>query len=274
MVNYKNAKIYKIYSQTDINLCYIGSTTQKLCVRLSGHKAKYRMYLKNQHNFTTSFIVFENCNDYIIELIEKYPCNDKEELFKREGYWQQKIKCVNKIVAGRTKKEYYEQHKQIIAEKIKIYAESNKELIKKRAKKYRQENADVIKERKKKYRAKNIDKIKQKKREYYDKNVDHILEYQKKYRDCHKAKINEYKRKWNAQNKEIISAKKKEYRVKNEAIIRERKRQYYYKNKAIISAKGKEKIKCNCGSEVRKSDYSRHCKSLKHLRFIQTDIQL
>jgi hypothetical protein len=45
----------------------------------------------------------ENCK---IELIENYPCNSKEELLKREGWYIKVTECVNKMVAGRTKQEW------------------------------------------------------------------------------------------------------------------------------------------------------------------------
>ena len=49
---------------------------------------------------------FENCK---IELVENFPCNSKEELTKREGFYIQSNDCVNKHIAGRTKEEYKEQ---------------------------------------------------------------------------------------------------------------------------------------------------------------------
>ena len=45
----------------------------------------------------------EDCK---IELIELCPCNSKEELLRREGDIIQSIPCVNKQIAGRTRKEY------------------------------------------------------------------------------------------------------------------------------------------------------------------------
>eukprot|EP01080_Neovahlkampfia_damariscottae_P012895 gene12895-7314_t len=41
MVNYQNGKIYKIINLTN-EKCYIGSTTQKLSVRMAEHRSFYK----------------------------------------------------------------------------------------------------------------------------------------------------------------------------------------------------------------------------------------
>ena len=60
----------------------------------------------------------ENCK---IELIEAYPCENKEELRKREGYWIKTEDCINKNVAGRTYKEYREEHRTRLLELHREY---------------------------------------------------------------------------------------------------------------------------------------------------------
>ena len=39
---------------------------------------------------------------FFIELIENFPCNNKEELNAREGFWIRPISTLNSQVAGRT----------------------------------------------------------------------------------------------------------------------------------------------------------------------------
>ena len=51
----------------------------------------------------------ENCK---IELLEDYPCENKEQLLKREGYYIQNNDCVNRCVAGRTINEWKEDNKE------------------------------------------------------------------------------------------------------------------------------------------------------------------
>jgi hypothetical protein len=133
MVNYQNGKVYCIRSNQTEKV-YIGSTTQSLCRRLAGHKAKYKFWLNNPKDYTSSFelIKFE---DSYIELVENCPCNNKEELYKREGeIMRQYNNRVNMLISGRTDKQYREDNKEIIKEKDKIKYENNKEKIKERSK--------------------------------------------------------------------------------------------------------------------------------------------
>ena len=104
MPNYQNGKIYCIRSHQSDQI-YIGSTTQPLSARFRNHRAEYRHYLKGKRNRTSSFDIIKHTDAYI-ELIELYPCNCKEELLRQEGKFIRKMDCVNKLVAGRTKREY------------------------------------------------------------------------------------------------------------------------------------------------------------------------
>ena len=104
---YENSKTYKIVDKTYTEQ-YIGSTTVGLSTRMARHRAKYWGYKRGEKYHGSCFLLFdkyglENCK---IELIENYPCESKEELRKREGYWIKNEKCVNKLVPGRTQKEW------------------------------------------------------------------------------------------------------------------------------------------------------------------------
>ena len=74
----------------------------------------------------------------------------------------------------------------------------------------------------------------------------------------------EKKKKYNEANKEKISEKKKEYYETNKEKLLEKRKEYYETNKEEILEKIKEKVRCECGSILRKSDMSRHQKSKKH----------
>ena len=162
-IDYSKSKIYKIVCDTN-GLLYIGSTVQKLCKRLSGHRDKYKRYLEGKSNFITSFDIIKN-NNYKIILIENYPCNSKEELEREERKYIESIECVNKNIPTRTDKEY------------RI---TNKHKIKERNKEYKLNNKDKIKEQKKEYYEKNKDKLK----ENYEKKKDKILEKRKEKIEC------------------------------------------------------------------------------------------
>ena len=102
-MDYKNSKIYKLYSPSK-NIVYIGSTTQPLCKRLAVHLSHYRAHKKdNTKSYTTSYLVLD-CEDYKIELLEEYACNNKQQLLKKEGEHIKDNECVNKIICGRTQK--------------------------------------------------------------------------------------------------------------------------------------------------------------------------
>ena len=102
MPDYSNGKIYCIrsYQTGDI---YIGSTTQKLCKRMTDHRKDYKSWVNGKCSYTTSFDI-SKLGDAYIELLEICPCSCREEVHKKEGCYIRKMKCVNKCVPCRTKK--------------------------------------------------------------------------------------------------------------------------------------------------------------------------
>lgn len=110
--------IYIIRSkQTD--KVYVGSTFYTLHRRFSLHKPDKKC--------TSQEIL--KYNDAEIELIECYECENREQLEKREGEYIKKYDCVNKNIAGRTRKEWEEDNKEARKEYHKDYREKNKEAI-------------------------------------------------------------------------------------------------------------------------------------------------
>jgi hypothetical protein len=79
------------------------------------HKTHYKNYLDESH-YCTSFKIIKYPDAYI-ELLEQYPCNSREELNRREGSYIRKINCVNKNIAGRTKKQYRIDNADVIKKK-------------------------------------------------------------------------------------------------------------------------------------------------------------
>jgi hypothetical protein len=162
MPNYQRGKIYRIISPSK-NLVYYGSTIQSLGKRIADHLCNLNRYSNNiSKTYYLSFLVLE-CEDYKIELVENYPCNNKQELCKKEGEYIKANECVNKNVAGRTMKEW----RQDKADKIKQYNIANADKKKEYGKQWRTKNANKIKE----YYINNVDKFK----EYYlKKKLDSI----------------------------------------------------------------------------------------------------
>ena len=59
----------------------------------------------------------------------------------------------------------------------------------------------------------------------------------------------------------------------NKEKIAQKLKQYRQLNKEQIAEKGKEQITCECGSKITKYNKSRHLKTLKHLQFIEKNIE-
>jgi hypothetical protein len=186
MPDYQKGKIYKIYSPSK-NLIYIGSTTQTLPQRLSKHLSNYKAYNKyNTKNYSYSFLVLE-CEDYKIELLEEYACNNRQQLEKKEGEFIKNNECCNNNIAGRSSQEYRLDN----VEKAKQYYIDNADKLKQ----YRLDNADKLKQ----YRLDNVEKAKQ----YRIDNKDEIKAKKKQYRLDNKEKRNEYNKQYyqNKKNK-------------------------------------------------------------------------
>ena len=193
MPDYNKGKIYTIRCRTNDTLIYVGSTIQPLSVRIGGHKIKSRN-IKCQ-NMLIYRTINDNWNDWYIELYEDYPCDNKEQLCKREGEIIRLLGTLNSRIEGRTPIEYREEHKEIIAERKKKYNEINK---------------------------------------------DKISKVVKAYCENHKERITEVNK-------------------------------IYYENcKDIILKKAGERITCECGCMIRRSDISTHKKTLKHIKLLDT----
>ena len=173
MPDYQKGKIYRIISPSK-NLVYIGSTTQPLSQRLAGHIRDYKKYNDDNNNANiTSYILLE-CEDYKIELLEDYPCNNKQQLERKEGEYIKNNECVNRCVAGRTLHEWYVDN----IKKIKQYRIANADKYKEYGKQWIINNADKVKQ----YRIANADKIKVSAKQWKINNADKVKEYNRQYK--------------------------------------------------------------------------------------------
>jgi len=230
MTNYNNGKIYKIESSLG-NMVYYGSTTkQYLSQRMTTHRSDYNKWLNGKHGLVMAFKLFE---EYGIE-------NCKIILVEN-------CPCESKDELS-SKEAYYIRNFECVNKNVpgrtgKQYREDNKDKIAEYTKEYREVNKDKIKE----YREVNKDKIK----EYYEDNKNKILEYAKEYREVNKDKMKQYRE----DNKDKIAEYAKEYREVN---------------KERISERDKIKHTCICGSCIRKSDKSKHERTKKHIKFLES----
>lgn len=138
---YDNGKIYMIESAIG-ECCYIGSTINSLEHRFKQHCNNYR-----KGRYRTSAEVLQYPDAEII-LILKYPCKNKYELCRKEGeFIKNHNNCVNKYIAGRTKKEYRDSHKKEASIQHKLYHEKNKEKLNMNTKLYRQKNKILLRQK-------------------------------------------------------------------------------------------------------------------------------
>ena len=111
-IDYSKSVIYKIYSNDqDINKIYIGSTT---CFRKRKHKHKCLSLNKNNQNTSEyNYYIYQyinnngGWNNFNMSILERYECNNKQELHQREAYYINKLKpTLNKTVPLRTPKKW------------------------------------------------------------------------------------------------------------------------------------------------------------------------
>jgi len=219
MVDYSKSCIYKL-SSYDNDLIYIGSTTQILCKRLYQHKTKMNC---------TSKILFENSNNVFITLLESVTATNKQELHAIERRYIENFDCVNKQIPTRTKQEYYQDNRDVIAEKTRIYQQKNKEKISEQYQLYYQDNKEKISEQQQEYYQDNKEKIIEKIRIYRQKNKDIIAEKRQVYNQNNKKMIAEKTRIYQQKNKEEIVEKRQVYNQKNKENINHRQYWIYHK---------------------------------------------
>lgn len=228
---YENGKIYRL-DCLNTGETYIGSTTRSLTERLAEHVRKCK-----QLNRITSHKVIEGGN-YRIELIELFPCETKEQLNAREGYFIRTNKCVNKVTPGRTKEEHYKDNH----EHFKTYRETHKD----EKKAYNEKHKDEIKAYHRAYREKHSDKIKS----YYELNKETLKVEMKVYRAKHSDELKAYHKAYRDQHSDKIKA-------------------YYEHHKTDKKTELQKKSICFCGGKHTKANRSIHLKTKKHLDFVQ-----
>ena len=94
---YRHGKIYAIRSHQTDNI-FIGNTCNSLAKRMHANRNAYKRYTteKNFKKYDSSFEVIKY-DDHYIDLLENYPCNDKNELNSRTNNLIRRCKtAVNK----------------------------------------------------------------------------------------------------------------------------------------------------------------------------------
>jgi len=251
MVNYKNGKIYKIINDVNDKF-YIGSTSEPyLSNRMASHRKKHNMCMSKNIG-----VDLKQCS---IILIENYPCNDKQELLRKEReYFDKYKKECKEVFINKRKPTYYEgEKKQLKKEYDKEYLKNNKDKIKE----YLKNNKEIRSEKRKEYIEKNKELVKEKRKKYHEKNKEQLnKQCLERYRNKDKN-TPEYK-----EFKEKRKKYLKEYHQNNKDKIKE----YLKNNKDKIKEREYKIVKCECGCEIIKKSLPRHKKSKKHIKLIQS----
>lgn len=117
MPDYSKGKIYTIRCKNDPSLIYVGSTIQPLAKRWGGHK----IYSLKHPNILIYSTINNDWDNWYIELYEECPCENKEQLCKKEGEIIRLIGNLNIRIEGRTKKEYNEKYYNDNKDKVSDY---------------------------------------------------------------------------------------------------------------------------------------------------------
>ena len=253
--DYKNGKIYCIRNSVDDDL-YVGSSCQALSKRWQKHKDSLTTYKKDRKLYSKMNEL--GVDNFYIELIEEYPCDNVEQLRRREGEIIREWKPIlNKQIAGRTINEWREDNKEHIQEDKKNYYIQNKEKLNEYYKEWYEENKEEQKQKRKEYKENNREKVLQQKREYHHK---------------HKDRINEDKKQYYQDNKEYFLEKAKRYQEENREKCKEKSKAYHEANKEKISEKRNVKIECECGMTYTHCNKARHLKSKTHQNNLNNNI--
>ena len=189
---YQNGKIYKVVD-VGYNKTYYGSTIEPLCKRIGKHRGHYKEHNKGTEGRVSVYDIFDEfgVENWKIELVELYPCNSITELKRREGEIIKANDCVNKLIAGRTLKEWVDENRTRLNQKRNERRQANPTPFLERGRRFYRENREKILEEKKLYHLKNRETRLEKQQEYYYKDQSRILEQKKEYYKLKKEAINE-----------------------------------------------------------------------------------
>ena len=151
MPHYENACIYKIKHNEDYDdeNIYIGSTCN-LIRRRCQHKSNCNKENNLKYNYPIYQYIRENggWDAFILIKIHDYNCNSKNELEIEERRTIDLLKPkLNKYIPTRSLKEYYEDNREIIIEKVRKWNQANKEVRTEKLKKWREANKEIIAEK-------------------------------------------------------------------------------------------------------------------------------
>jgi len=128
---------------------------------MGGHRTAYKTWVAGDNNYITSFKIIA-LGDAYIDLVEVVEFDTRDQLNAVESKHIRANDCVNKIVPGRTDKQYRMDNRDNIIERDAKYHKNNRETRLKKMSEYRAANAEHIKEYTCQYNAAHAEHIKEK----------------------------------------------------------------------------------------------------------------
>ena len=160
---YAGAKIYKVVDNA-YTMCYYGSTTQPLSKRMDNHRMSYKLFKEGKGCSLSAYDIFDahgvdNCK---IELVEECPCESREQLRKREGFYIRNNECVNKRIAGQTVPEWRSANRDHVRQKQAEWRSANLEHSKQTIADWRSANRERVKQTNADWKSANRERLQEK----------------------------------------------------------------------------------------------------------------
>ena len=238
---YLNSIIYALKSNSHPEYIYIGSSIHPLCDVMYRHMLNHKLHCLGRLNVNYSSLELLKYYDCRIELLEVYPCKNKQELAKRTGWYIRNNACVNVKMSGRDEKTYYQDYIEYFRLKHIQYQHDNADKSSERSKIRYQNNLEKINEQQKLYYQNNKEKIDEAHNKYYQNNKERLrLKNQEVYKNRSPEKKEKDKQRskiYTQKNSEKISERQKLYYQNNKEKIRQSHNEYYQQKKERLSLK-------------------------------------
>ena len=131
--------------------------------------------------------------NFYIDLVEEYPCENLEQLRKREGEFIRELGTLNHHIAGRTQQEYVQDTRDHKREVDKQYYQQHREEQLEYRREYYQKNKEHLDQARKVRYQENKDHELQRNKQYCDTHKEQVLLHQKKYVDENREKVKQWK---------------------------------------------------------------------------------
>ena len=196
--NFQNGKIYCLRVRNDGDkIVYVGSTVRPLSERMGEHRHGVK---KNPEWKIYKLLAEVGLDNVYIELLQAFPCNNREELNAEEGRHMRihrtTIEGANAKIAGRTDQDYRAENREALKAKCKAYHTSNRDHLNAKSTAYYAAHRDTLTAQAREYYDAHRETMKEKSAVYHATHVDAMIAYRREHhaanRDAHNARSAAY----------------------------------------------------------------------------------